>query len=157
MVGKRANESVGILVFLFAVDLRGMTVYLAGLLSLILSQVPLVRKESYLPEGGPTSRNRIRADVTAQWNERDAGEILRGFAQSYFYEIWLNLNHFGEEKEKVGHLALAGILQMHISPGSPSAFALTKLGYCTHRDFSRRRYWRDCKGNDDEPSSSLGT
>ena len=48
-----------------------MTVYLAGLLSLILSQVLLVRKESYLPEGGPTSRNRIRADVTAQWNEGD--------------------------------------------------------------------------------------
>ena len=49
-----------------------MTVYLAGLLSLILSQVLLVRKEPYLPEGGPTSRNRIRAgDVTAQWNEKD--------------------------------------------------------------------------------------
>ena len=72
--------------FLFAVDLRGMTVYLAGLLSLIRSQVLLlVRKKSYLPEGGPTSRNRIRADVIAEWNEGDAEEILRGFAQSYFY------------------------------------------------------------------------
>ena len=115
-----------------------MTVYLAGLLSLILSQVLLVRKESYLPEGGPTSRNRIRADVTAQWNEGDAAQIWRGLAQSRFMKIWLKLNHFGGEKEKVGHLALAGILQMHISPSSPRAFALTKLAYCTLRDFSRR-------------------
>ena len=116
--------------FAVAVDLRRMTVYLAGLLSLILSQVLLVRKESYLPEGGPTSRNRIRAaDVTAQWNEGDDA----------LHAVLLRFGSSSEKKKKLVTWHWQAFCRcISLAPGSPSAFALTKLAYCTHRDFSRR-------------------